>query len=51
MAYIDALEANKTLIDSLGQTKAHLVWALGMYLEEPDFEALASEALTDGWAR
>ena len=27
---------------------AHLAWAVAMYLEEPDVEALASEALTDG---
>src|SRR5579872_466762 len=27
---------------------AHLIWVLGLYLEDPDLEALASEALTDG---
>ena len=48
MAYDDAFRANASLIKSVGEGNAHLVWAMAMYLEEPDFEALASEALTDG---
>ena len=48
MAYIDAFRANGKLISTLGEGNAHLVWALGLYLEEADLEALASEALTDG---
>ncbi|WP_257807043.1 AIPR family protein [Burkholderia glumae] len=48
MAYIDALNANAAFVEKLGEGNAHLVWTLAMYLEEPDFEALASEALTDG---
>lgn len=48
MAYNDAFHANASLIEALGEGNAHLIWALAMYLEEPDFEALASEALTDG---
>lgn len=47
MAYEDAFRANASLIKSLGDGNAHLVWAMALYLEEPDFEALASEALTD----
>ena len=48
MSYMDAFKLNKTLMTTLGEGKAHLIWALGMYLENPDLGALASEALTDG---
>lgn len=48
MAYDDAFRANAALIKQLGEGNAHLVWTMALYLEEPDFEALASEALTDG---
>ena len=48
MAYIDELKANQALIDTLGEGNAHLIWSLGLYLEEPDLEALESQALTDG---
>jgi hypothetical protein len=48
VGYNDALKANGALIKSIGEGNAHLIWALGLYLEEPDLEALASEALTDG---
>lgn len=48
MAYEDALRSNDSLIKMLGESNAHLVWAMALYLEEPDIEALASEALTDG---
>jgi hypothetical protein len=48
MAYIDAFRANGSLITLLGEGNAHLIWTLGLYLDEPDLEALASESLTDG---
>lgn len=48
MAYEQAFRSNATLIKAVGEGNAHLVWVLGLYLEEPDLEALASEALTDG---
>lgn len=48
MAYINALKANASLVNAIGEGNAHLVWAMAMYLEEPDVESLASEALTDG---
>jgi hypothetical protein len=48
MNYIDAFKANKSLVASFGEGNAHMVWAIAMYLEEPDVMALASEALTDG---
>lgn len=48
MPYEAAFQGNKALIDKLGVSNAHLIWSLGLYLEEPDLEALASEGLTDG---
>jgi AIPR protein len=48
MSYRDAFEANKELIKQLGLGNAHLAWTMALYLEEPDIEALASEAITDG---
>src|SRR5262245_35898532 len=48
MSYMDAFKANDDLIKRLGETNAHLAWAMALYLEEPDVEALASEGITDG---
>lgn len=48
MAYESAFIADAPLIKMLGTGNAHLIWVLGLYLEDPDLEALASEALTDG---
>lgn len=48
MAYLDAFRAHTDFIRRLGEGSAHLIWAIGLYLEEPDLEALASESLTDG---
>ena len=48
MAYENAFRSNSALVKALGEGNAHLVWVLGLYLEEPDLENLASEALTDG---
>jgi hypothetical protein len=48
MGYEGAFRANDSLIKRIGEGNAHLVWAMALYLEEPDIEALASEALTDG---
>ncbi len=48
MAYTDAFRAQNSLILKIGESNAHLVWALGLLLQESDLEALASEALTDG---
>ncbi len=45
---MDAFNANDKLIRLLGQANAHLVWVLGLYIEAPDLESLASEGLTDG---
>lgn len=48
MSYFDDLSANDNLITQLGEGNAHLAWAMALYVEEPDIEALASEAITDG---
>lgn len=48
MAYMDAFRTHTDLIRRLGDGNAHLVWAMALYLEEADLEALASESLTDG---
>ena len=48
MPYIDIIKADTSLIGALGEGNAHLVWTLALYLEEPDIEGLASQALTDG---
>jgi hypothetical protein len=46
--YLFRITSNDSLIKRIGEGNAHLVWAMALYLEEPDIEALASEALTDG---
>ena len=48
MPYLTAFNRNSELIKRLGESNAHLVWAVALYLEEPDVEALASEGITDG---
>ncbi len=47
MNHIKAFEEEATLISKLGKGAAHLVWAMGLYLDELDLQALASECLTD----
>ena len=48
MSYLDIFKKETRLIDKLGEEKAHIVWVMALYLEEPDVEALAAAALTDG---
>ncbi len=48
MAYIDAFRANKDLISKIGEGSAHLIWTLGLLIQESDLENLASQALMDG---
>jgi hypothetical protein len=46
--YFETFRRNSTnLIAKIKEDNAHMVWAIGLYLEEPDLEALASEALVD----
>lgn len=48
MSYLNAFQANGGLIARLGEGNAYLAWVMALYLEEPDIDALASEAITDG---
>lgn len=48
MGYEQAFQSNTSLVEKLGEGNAHLVWAIGLYLQEGDLEGLAAEALTDG---
>lgn len=48
MAYDTAFMSQSSLISKLGVGNAHLVWVLGLLMQESDIESLASEALTDG---
>ena len=48
MSYIDIFKKETALIAKLGEEKAHIAWVMALYLEEPDVEALAAAALTDG---
>ena len=45
---MDAFRSNTgPLIKTIGEGNAHMVWAIALYLEEPDVEALASAAIAD----
>lgn len=46
-AHLKAFNTHQELITRLGAGNAHLVWAMGLYLDHPDPLELASEALTD----
>lgn len=48
MTYHNAFLQDSRLIDSVGKGNAHMLWALALYLEEPNTETLAAAALTDG---
>ena len=48
MSFDTALAGQKALIEKVGEGNAHLVLAMGLVIEEPDLDALASEGLTDG---
>lgn len=45
--HVDAFKKEGALIGALGEGNAYLVWALGLYLDHPDLNLLASESLTD----
>lgn len=47
MDHINAFKANKELIAKYGIGNAHLIWVMGLYLDYPDLNELASECLTD----
>lgn len=46
-AHLQAFNTHQELIQRLGNGNAHLIWAMGLYLDHPDPLELASEALTD----
>ena len=48
MSYLDIFAKDVTLIGKLGEEKAHMAWVMARYLQDPDVDALAAVALTDG---
>jgi hypothetical protein len=48
MEHLKNFKANAELINKYGESTAYLLWAMGLYLEESNFDELASECLTDG---
>lgn len=48
MQHIDNLLKKTDLIEKYGIGNAHLLWSMGLYLDESDFDKLASDGLTDG---
>lgn len=47
MQYIEKFRGESSLIDKYTESKAFVVWAMGLYLDSPDLEDLADESLTD----
>lgn len=48
MNHIDSFKSQTALIAKYGEEKAHLIWTMGLYLDYPDLDQLATESLTDG---
>jgi hypothetical protein len=48
MNHIDSFKSQTDLITKYGEEKAHLIWTMGLYLDFPDIDQLATESLTDG---
>lgn len=48
MQHLTALQKKQDLIDKYGIGNAHLIWSMGLILDESDFEKLAIDGLTDG---
>ncbi|HHH2619308.1 TPA: AIPR family protein, partial [Klebsiella pneumoniae] len=48
MQHIENLLKQTDLINKYGIGNAHLLWSMGLYLDESDFDKLASDGLTDG---
>ncbi|NPA44932.1 MAG: hypothetical protein GXO49_05300 [Chlorobi bacterium] len=48
MEFIKNFEEQIELTQKYGKDKAYLIYAIGLYLDFPDLEQLASEGLTDG---
>jgi AIPR protein len=48
MDHLSAFKGQDVLIKKFGVGKAHLLWVMGIYLDDSNLEELASECLTDG---
>lgn len=48
MQHLKNLLKKEDLIEKYGIGNAHLLWSMGLYLDESDFDKLASDGLTDG---
>ncbi|HCS19830.1 MAG TPA: hypothetical protein DIW47_04580 [Bacteroidetes bacterium] len=48
MNHLETFNARTDLIAKYGEEKAHLIWSMGLYLDFPDLDQLATESLTDG---
>lgn len=48
MEHLKQLLKKTEFIEKYGVGNAHLLWSLGLYLDESDFDKLASDGLTDG---
>ncbi len=48
MLHLENFNKETQLISKFGLEKAHLVWVMALYLDYPDLEQLAVDALTDG---
>lgn len=46
--HLDALKKQQDLVTAFGESNAHLVWAMSMYLDVPDALQLGIDSLTDG---
>lgn len=48
MEHLKQLLKKTDFVEKYGVGNAHLLWSLGLYLDESDFDKLASDGLTDG---
>lgn len=48
MNHLDTFKSKTELIAKYGEEKAHLIWTMGLFLDFPDLDQLASESITDG---
>lgn len=48
MQHLEEFKKNQQLIDKYGEGNAHLIWTMGLYLDESDLTKLAVDGLTDG---
>ncbi|WP_421798270.1 AIPR family protein [Haliscomenobacter sp.] len=48
MTHLNTFKTQTELISKYGEEKAHLIWSMGLYLDFPDLDQIATESLTDG---